>query len=128
MTLEDKKSIQTGVIQNLILENRQKLNVSGVIDVLSFDDQIVIVETELGLLTVKGENIRINKLSLDTSEVVVEGDINSLGYSNKDLDRKEQRRITWKDLQIKKGKHNGKFSSNAIFTFCFGWNNNWNSF
>lgn len=88
MTLEDKKSIQTGVIQNLILENREKLNVSGVLDVLSFDDQIVIVETELGLLTVKGENLRINKLSLDTSEVIVEGEIDSLGYSNKDLDKK----------------------------------------
>ena len=71
MTLEDKKSIQTGVIQNLVLENREKLNVSGVLDVLSFDDQIVMVETDLGLLTVKGENIRINKLSLDTSEIVV---------------------------------------------------------
>lgn len=99
MTLEDKKSIQTtGVVQNLILENREKLNVSGVLDVLSFDDQIVIVETELGLLTVKGENIRINKLSLDTSEVVVEGEINSLGYSNKDLDKKERWGIIRKDF------------------------------
>lgn len=88
MTLEDKKSIQTGVIQNLILENREKLNVSGVLDVLSFDDQIVMMETELGLLTVKGENIRINKLSLDTSEVIVEGEIDSLSYSNKELEKK----------------------------------------
>lgn len=101
MTLEEKKSVQTGVIQNLILENREKLNVSGVLDVLSFDDQIVIVETELGLLTVKGDNIRINKLSLDTSEIVVEGEINSLGYSNKDLDKKDRRRIIRKNLQIK---------------------------
>lgn len=93
MTLEDKKVMQTGIVQNLVLENREKLNVSGVLDVLSFDDQIVIVETELGLLTVKGENIRINKLSLDTSEVVIEGEINSLAYSNKDLDKKERRRI-----------------------------------
>ena len=124
MTLEDKKSLQTGVIQNLILENREKLNVSGVLDVLSFDDQIVIVETELGLLTVKGENIRINKLSLDTSEVVVEGEIDSLGYSNKELDRKERWRIIRKDFQIRKGTSNGKFSSNIIFTFCFRWNNN----
>ncbi len=125
MTLEDKKSIQTGVIQNLILENREKLNVSGVLDVLSFDDQIVMVETELGLLTVKGENIRINKLSLDTSEIVVEGEIDSLAYSNKDLDKKERWRIIWKNFQIEKGKVNGKFSGNAILTFCFGWSNNW---
>ena len=87
MTLEDKKSIQTGVIQNLVLENREKLNVSGVLDVLSFDDQIVMVETELGLLTVKGENLRINKLSIDTSEVIVEGDISYLAYSDKEMDK-----------------------------------------
>ncbi len=127
MTLEDRKSIQTGVIQNLILENRQKLNVSGVLDVLSFDDQIVIVETELGLLTVKGENIRINKLSLDTSEIVVEGEINSLGYSNKELDKKERSRIIRKNFQIKKGNRNDKFSSDIIFTFYFRWCNNWYS-
>ena len=71
MPIEERKTINTGVIQNLILENRGKLSISGVNDVLSFDDQVVIVETELGLLTVKGENIRVNKLSLDTSEVVL---------------------------------------------------------
>ena len=82
MTMEERKTINTSVIQNLILENRGKLSISGVLDVLSFDDQVVIVETELGLLTVKGENLRINKLSIDTSEVIVEGDISSLTYSD----------------------------------------------
>ena len=72
----------TSVIQNLILENRGKLSVSGVLDVLSFDDQVIIIETELGLLTIKGENLRINKLSIDTSEVIVEGDISSMNYSD----------------------------------------------
>ena len=54
---------------------------------MSFDDQVVMVETELGLLTVKGENIRINKLSLDTSEVIVEGEISYLAYSDKEQDK-----------------------------------------
>ena len=81
MTMDERKTINTSVIQNLILENRGKLSISGVLDVLSFDDQVVIVETELGLLTVKGENIRINKLSLDTAEVIIEGEISSLSYS-----------------------------------------------
>ena len=82
MTMDERKTINTSVIQNLILENRGKLSISGVLDVLSFDDQVVIVETELGLLTVKWENLRINKLSIDTSEVIVEGDISSLTYSD----------------------------------------------
>lgn len=86
--LEDRKNINTTIVQNLVLENRNRLNISGVLDVLSFDDQIIIVETELGMLTVKGDNLRINKLSIDTSEVIVEGEIISLTYSNKDLDKK----------------------------------------
>ena len=80
--IEDKKIQINNVIQNIFMENREKLNVSGVKDVLSFDDQMVIVETELGLLTIKGENIRINKLSIDSSEISIDGHINTLNYSN----------------------------------------------
>ena len=87
MTIDERKAINTGVIQNLILENRGKLSISGVLDVLSFDDQVVIIQTELGLLTIKGENLRINKLSIDTSEVIVEGEISYLAYSDKEMNK-----------------------------------------
>lgn len=93
MPLEERKSMSsmTNVIQNIVLENREKLNITGVLDVLSFDDQIVILETELGLLTVKGENLRINKLSLDTSEVTIDGAIYQLAYSEK---------IVWRRVEV----------------------------
>ena len=71
-------------IQNIILENREKLTISGVVDVLSFDDQIVILETELGMLTIKAEDLKINKLSIDTQDVIIEGNINTLTYSDKE--------------------------------------------
>lgn len=86
MVEEPKKIANT--IQNIILENREKLNVSGVLDVLSFDDQIIIVETELGLLTIKGENLKINKLNIDTSDVTLDGYISSLTYSESDSFKK----------------------------------------
>ena len=54
MTMDERKTMTTGVIQNLILENRGKLSISGVLDVLSFDDQVVIVETELRIINNKG--------------------------------------------------------------------------
>ena len=89
MSIEDRNQMNmSNTIQNLVLENRSKLNISGVLDVLSFDDQIVVVETELGLLNVKGEDLRINKLSIDTSEVIVEGDIYNLAYSDKSPEKK----------------------------------------
>ena len=87
--VEDTKKI-TNVIQNIILENREKLNISGVLDVLSFDDQIIIVETELGLLTIKGENLKINKLNIDTSDFMVDGYISSLTYTNSEGRKKGQ--------------------------------------
>ena len=84
MVIEERKTANAlnNIIQNLVLENRNKLSISGVKDVLSFDDQVVIMETELGLLTVKGDDLKINKLSIDTQEVIVEGTINNLGYSD----------------------------------------------
>ncbi len=89
MMIEERKSnVNSTIMQNLVLENREKLSISGVNDVLSFDDQIVILETQLGLLTIKGENLRINKLSIDSEEVVIEGEINNLAYSEKDIERK----------------------------------------
>ena len=87
MLIDERKTINTAVVQNLILENRGKLSISGVLDVLSFDDQVIMVETELGLLTIKGENLRITKLSIDTSEVIVEGNIAYLAYSNKEIEK-----------------------------------------
>ena len=78
------------MLQNIFLENREKLSISGVIDVFSFDDQIIIIETELGLLTIKGENLKITKLSLDTSDFIVEGFVNNIFYSNNDNMKKSQ--------------------------------------
>ncbi len=89
MTIDERKNITSpNIIQNIVLENRKKLSVSGVLDVLSFDDQVIIIETELGLLTIKGENLRINKLSIDSSEVIVEGEISNLTYSDAETERK----------------------------------------
>lgn len=91
MINEDKKNNlpKTNIIQNVILESREKLTVSGALDILSFDDQIVIIETHLGMLTVKGDDLRINKLNTDSEEIIVEGNVSSLCYSDKNSDKKE---------------------------------------
>ena len=89
--MEDSKKINS--FQNIVLENREKLNITGILDVFSFDDQIIIVETELGLLTIKGTDLKINKLSIDTSDFVVDGKINSLAYSDSDISIKKNKNI-----------------------------------
>ena len=77
---EEKKTIS--LPHNLVLEDRRTLMVSGVSDVDSFDEQAVIVFTEMGELTVRGEQLHINKLSVDTGELSIEGKISSLTYTD----------------------------------------------
>lgn len=89
MVIEERNNIGlNNIIQNIVLENRNKLSISGTKDVLSFDDEVIIMETELGLLTIKGENLKINKLSIDTGDVIIEGEVNNLGYN--DHSKREQ--------------------------------------
>lgn len=65
---------------NVIMENRKALTISGVNDIDSFDERIIVLFTELGELTVKGHNLHINRMSVETGELVMEGEIASLQY------------------------------------------------
>ncbi len=77
---EEKKTINSP--QNCILENRKKLSVSGVTEVISFDEEAVNLRTSLGALTVKGEHLHITGLSLEIGEASVEGTVNSFYYTD----------------------------------------------
>ncbi len=63
------------------LENREKMDVVGVINVESFDNEEIIMETEQGLLAVKGENLNLVNLNLDQGEVKITGYVMELAYS-----------------------------------------------
>lgn len=65
----------------ILLSNRKTGNFSGVKDVLSFDVAEILLETEQGMLLIKGGNLHVNRLSLEKGEVDIEGQINSLAYS-----------------------------------------------
>lgn len=67
---------------NLILENRNKLSLSAVLEVESFDENLIIAITPLGSLSIKGDNLHISKLDLDVGEVIVDGNIYSMLYSD----------------------------------------------
>ena len=68
--------------QNIILENRSRLSVSGVEEVSGFDESIVQMQTELGALTVHGSNLRVETLSVDSGDLLVVGDISDLSYAD----------------------------------------------
>lgn len=67
---------------NIILQNRKLMTVSGVVDVDSFDEQCIIVFTDIGELTIRGIDLHITKLSIESGELSVEGEIDSIVYSD----------------------------------------------
>ncbi len=68
---------------SLTLENREKLNLTGISDVDSFNEQEVIAVCSCGELSIKGEMLHIEELNLETGTVSLSGKISSLTYSEK---------------------------------------------
>lgn len=73
---------------SLKMENREKMNITGVEDVVSFNDNTVILQTDMGGLTVKGSELRINRLNVESGDVMIEGKIDSCEYSDNDFGQK----------------------------------------
>lgn len=65
----------------LELKNRKTLILSGVCDVESFDDELIVLNTELGTLHIQGKNLHISKLNLASGEVNIDGLIVALVYT-----------------------------------------------
>ncbi len=65
----------------LILSNRRTGTITGVSDVISFDITEVLLETEQGMLMIKGADLHVNRLTLEKGEIDIEGRIDSLAYS-----------------------------------------------
>ena len=85
--IDEKRFSKTQVkemSQNIILENRKKLTVSGVNDVESFDEDSIVLLTEDGSLQIKGSEMHINKLSVETGEVIIEGAVGAMIYTDED--------------------------------------------
>ncbi|MBR0511251.1 MAG: sporulation protein YabP [Ruminococcus sp.] len=70
--------------QNIILENRKSLSISGITDVDSFDEREISLYTQLGELTVQGRELHIDAMSVETGNMTITGDIWALIYGDKD--------------------------------------------
>ena len=64
----------------LQLVDRQKLTMSGVTEVVSFDENTVILQTALGTLLIQGQGLQLKNLSLEGGQVAVDGTVTSLSY------------------------------------------------
>lgn len=64
----------------LTLNERKSLTMTGVTEVVSFEESAVVLKTCLGLLTVHGQELKLKTLSLEGGQVAVEGQISALVY------------------------------------------------
>ena len=75
----DRTQLRT---HKITLSGRKTCTITGVNDVLSFDVSEILLETEQGMLLIKGNDLHVNRLTLEKGEVDVEGRIDSLSYSD----------------------------------------------
>lgn len=69
------------------MTNRRTCTINGVNDVLSFDVHEILLETEQGMLMIKGNELHVNRLTLDKGEVDIDGKIDSFTYSDVALNK-----------------------------------------
>lgn len=79
--------LQPGTPHQVVLEDREQLMISGVEEVESFDETTIVMSTSKGSLVVRGEDLHIEKLSLDGGDLKVEGSVDSLTYEDDAGDR-----------------------------------------
>jgi sporulation protein YabP len=85
--IEDPKS-------NIVLENRKKLTLMGAEEVISFDDEKILLNTKLGFLTIKGSELKMNKLDVQNGDLIIVGNISSIVYSGKELKKEKENIIS----------------------------------
>ena len=77
-----------GRLHKLVIQNRSAGNISGITDVISFDENTIVLDTDMGLLNIKGKELHISRLTLEKGEVDIDGTVDSLTYSSNEALRK----------------------------------------
>lgn len=71
---------QNAQIQNVIIENREKISLSGITDVISFDDETLLLNSGMGRITVKGESLKIDSFNTDSGDLAATGKVHAVVY------------------------------------------------
>ena len=67
------------------LDRRENITITGIIDVISFDEESVIAESEMGIIIIKGANLHVKRINLENGELLVSGEIDGLTYENQSM-------------------------------------------
>ena len=78
------------ISHKLILDNRKEASVTGVKDVISFDEKEILLQTADGKLQIRGSGLHVKGQNLEKGEAALAGQVDSLVYLSKDSPRKEE--------------------------------------
>ncbi|MGL5615860.1 MAG: sporulation protein YabP [Sarcina sp.] len=84
----------------ILLENRKILNITGVVEVMNFNDEVINLNTNLGLLQILGTTLKINKIDVKNGDVAISGKVKSMIY--KSQEKKKRRKINFIKRAFKK--------------------------
>jgi sporulation protein YabP len=76
---DEKKGVSR---HSVTIDRRNAISVTGVLDVISFDEETIIAETEMSVMIIRGANLHVNRLHLDSGELSVDGEIVSVVYDD----------------------------------------------
>lgn len=82
MINNDEKILKKGggVPHCVMIDQREKMTVSGVEDVDSFDESVIAMSTSQGRMSISGEGLHIEQLNVDTGDLTLTGHINGVEY------------------------------------------------
>ena len=78
------------ISHKLTLDNRKEALLTGVKDVVSFDEKEILLQTSEGRLKIRGSQLHVKGLDLEKGEAVLAGHVDSLVYLSKDSPKKEE--------------------------------------
>ena len=69
----------------IVIDERERMSVTGVTEVVSFDEESITADTDMGMLIIRGNDLHISKLNLDEGILQTEGEIESIEYTDGDI-------------------------------------------
>lgn len=90
---ENLKQQRTNKKHNVTINNREEIKMNGILDVLSFDEELVICQSDNGVLILKGMNLHVNKLDLDNGILELTGFLIGLQYEEDHMLSKNKKSV-----------------------------------
>lgn len=69
------------LMHDIVIENRKRLSATGIQNVDSYEDDCIVAQSECGEIVIKGHELKISRLSVETGDMTVDGNIDSVSYN-----------------------------------------------